>query len=80
MEVTTCQSQLYFGRRIFVLVRRLDFGKSSTESPFDKLSADEQRLVTSTARAYKISIPQAINEWFEQILGEVDKESGSLWF
>ena len=46
--------------------------------PFDKLSADEQRLVTSTARAYKISIPQAINEWFEQILGEVDKESGSL--
>ena len=48
--------------------------------PFDKLSADEQRLVTSTARAYKITIPQAINEWFEQILGEVDKESGSLWF
>ena len=48
--------------------------------PFDKLSADEQRLVTSTARAYKISIPKAINEWFEQILGEVDKESGSLWF
>ena len=48
--------------------------------PFDKLSADEKRLVTSTARAYNISIAQALNEWFEQILGEVDSESGSLWF
>ena len=48
--------------------------------PFDKLNADEQHLVTSTARAYNISIAQALNEWFEQILGEVDKESGSLWF
>lgn len=48
--------------------------------PFDKLSTDEKRLVTSTARAYNISIAQALNEWFEQILGEVDSESGSLWF
>ena len=48
--------------------------------PFDKLNAEEQRLVTSTARAYNINLIQALNEWFEQILGEVDKESGSLWF
>lgn len=48
--------------------------------PFDKLNTDEKRLVTSTARAYNISITQALNEWFEQILGEVDSESGSLWF
>lgn len=48
--------------------------------PFDKLSTDEKRLVTSTARAYNINLIQALNEWFEQILGEVDSESGSLWF
>ena len=47
---------------------------------FADLNTDEQRLVTSTARAYNITIPQAVNEWLEQILGEVDKESGSLWF
>jgi hypothetical protein len=36
--------------------------------------------VLSTARAYGISEEQATKDWFAHILGEVDKESGSLWF
>jgi hypothetical protein len=36
--------------------------------------------VLSTARAYGISEELATTDWFAHILGEVDKESGALWF
>ena len=48
--------------------------------PYAQLRPAEQRLVLSTARAYGISEEQATKDWFAHILGEVDKESGSLWF
>ena len=48
--------------------------------PYAKLRPTEQRLVLSTARAYGISEELATTDWFAHILGEVDKESGALWF
>ena len=48
--------------------------------PYAKLRPAEQRLVLSTARAYGISEELATTDWFAHILGEVDKESGALWF
>lgn len=48
--------------------------------PYAKLRPTEQHLVLSTARAYGISEELATTEWFAHILGEVDKESGALWF
>lgn len=53
---------------------------SEEDKSFDQLHPEEQRLVTSTARAYGISILQALQEWFAQSYGEVDAESGHLWF
>ena len=48
--------------------------------PYAKLRPAEQHLVLSTARAYGISEELATTDWFAHILGEVDKESGALWF
>ena len=48
--------------------------------PYARLRPTEQRLVLSTARAYGISEELATTDWFAHILGEVDKESGALWF
>ena len=48
--------------------------------PYARLRPAEQRLVLSTARAYGISEELATTDWFAHILGEVDKESGALWF
>lgn len=67
---------------IIVYAAREETGLWESESgtPYANLHPEEQRLVTSTARAYNITLVQALKEWFAQIDGEVDAESGSLWF
>lgn len=48
--------------------------------PFDQLTPEEQKLVRSTAKAYGCTLEEAMADWFKQIEGTTNPESGSLWF
>lgn len=75
--------ELSFKIPIVVYASREETGEWRTikdSTPFDQLRPIEQRLVLSTAKAYATDKQTALSDWFKIITGEIDGESGALWF
>lgn len=65
---------------VVVYRNQSEYIESDSDVPLDKLPKNDLKVVKATAKAYGITEQQALDDLNALFYGDVDPESGTLWF